>query len=451
MLVLPSLFIKYYGTDVYGTYQLYLSTFQIMLVCATLDLGHSFFHRWARSESDKEKIWYDLNKVSYLVFSIMSLFSLIITILLDLDKKIIIGGLIYCFILIYYSNILNYDRYTGSIVKHNITKIVQIVLLISIVIIFCLIANQSLVSNTIGNVAVVSLILSYVFTVMFFFKKPIKWNYLTFRDINIKSELKISYPVFLGGLVENVLLNIDKIMIAYLITITDLSYYSINLAIGSIFLLWGKAIDTYFLPDIMRSQSESDVKKRLQVAHSTKVITIRYTVIMFILILVFNSFYSEKIIRLWINAEHANYYYLAIVATVTSLLRILYNLRRHEEYAKYNNWYLLYLNVVILVIALLIIFVAQFFIEVNIIMIAFAFLSAHLLRLLLIFPDIVSYVKLENNDYFNLVLFTLLIIGNKLLFNYLDGSVLAELTLACILGLTFGIINIKAMLQFSSK
>lgn len=446
MLVLPHLVIKNYGAEVYGTYQLYISSFQIMFVCATLDLGHSFFHKWTHSEGDKQQIWYDLNKVSYLVFSIMLVCTIIITFLTNLDRVLISAGLIYCFILIFYSNILNYSRYTESIVQHNIMKITQILLLIVIIILFIQKDTGNTSNQIFGNIVIFSLILSYILTTIIFFKKPINFSSLYSSNIDIKSEIKVSSPVFLGGFLENILLNVDKIIIAYLITTSDLSLYSINIALGSIFLLWGKAIDTYILPSIMRSRSAVDNKEKERIVFSVKT-TIKYTIIMFMLMVTFISLYADEFITMWIDAEHAGYYHIAIIATCSALLRVLYNIRRHEEYAKYNNWFIFRLNLKVIICAILVISVLVIFLEVNLLLLACSFLLLHFLRLVLISPNKILNIEFENYDYFSIAVFFISMILNATASRYFDLPMLMELLIAGALTFLFGIIHIRRYLQ----
>lgn len=363
------LLLKYLGQVEYGLYQMVNS---VIMSLSLLSMGFSGayvrFYMRAKSKNNLKEI-NKLNGLYIILFSIMSILSIIIGCILILNINKI------------FSKSLTYDEL-------NITRQLMIIMIFNIAITFpssvfdsYIMVNeqfkfqqtrqfyQTIIAPMIiiplivmGYKSVMVVIIQTILTLLFFFLNfrfaifKLKMSF-DFKDLSFQllKELSIfSSFVFLNQVVELVNNNVPNFLIGMLSGAKEVAVFSIANQIKSIFFMLSVALSGVFIPKVNEMVSSKDDNNELTML-MIKLGRMQFTILSFILggFIVVGKYFID----IWAGNENEQAYYILIIMMLPVLVPLSQNIGIEIQRAKNKHFFralsytiLAFINVILSVI-----------------------------------------------------------------------------------------------------
>lgn len=321
-IILIPLIIKSAGVTIYGGYILLTYAIDFLFGISSFGVGFKYkrFFPSSKDVKSRRKLFYP-----QLLFQITSIFLLSLVILLfepflnswllnnNIEFIIFLAPLL---IISYmcYSQALDYFRYSGKMNYYSLATVVTPYISIGIIFIFFY-SFHNLNVDLLIYAKIISMLL--IATPLFFIVfREIGFNIPNIKVSEFKEDIKLGFPLVLGYITSVILSTSDRYVIALLLSITEVGYYSPAYALGSLIIFF-PMVSGVVLPPLLSKAVDTGKE------HEARVM-VDYTVKGFLLLsipFVAGSYVvGRQLLTLLANAEVGTSAYLLVPIVATGIL-----------------------------------------------------------------------------------------------------------------------------------
>lgn len=311
-IILMPIIIKTAGATVYGEYILVVMTIGFIFGISSFGVGFrcrrflpSAVDIKSRRELFYPQMLFQMGSITLLSLVLILLSPLIEKMLIKKEMEFLIWlAVLYLFLYLLYSQTADYFRYTGRMNYFNYATVslpyVNITIVFLIYYFFHRLNINLLVSAHLFSAGIITIPL------IFKIGNEIGFKLLTPKIRNLIEDIKLGFPLLLGYVMDSILSGSDRYVIAFLMSVTAVGYYSPAYALGSLIIFFPK-VSGVVLPPLLSKAVDNERKEEAQVM-------VNYTIKGFLLIaipfVIGSCILSKQLLILFANAEVAKNAYL---------------------------------------------------------------------------------------------------------------------------------------------
>jgi len=321
-IILMPIIIKSMGVFIYGGYVLFITTLTIIFSISTLGVGLSA-KRYLPSASttvDRQRLFFPQFFFGLMAILVVSTLLLVFNERISLhlfNNELEYSGYIfpcYLFAYFFYSQGVDYFRYTSRIKLITTASSILPYLHIGIVLFFLYLMGTININQLVLAEVVSALFIGIMCFIKIF--KEIKLRFIFYKSDKLLKEMKLGFPLMLNIITDAILAASDRYIIAIFLSLSAVGYYNPAYLLGSLIMVIPKATGLA-LPQLMSKAIDAGDQKS---AESMFNLTIKVFLMLAIPFVFGSLLLSKFILTLLTNAQVAQEVYILTPIVATGII-----------------------------------------------------------------------------------------------------------------------------------